>query len=72
MVFMASTGHFGHGFLGSGRDWITQHPQIGCMTIEHFGCNEWEDLLKGSRLFVAPCESAPDWNPTPIPHKCLV
>jgi hypothetical protein len=59
MVFMASTGHFGHGFLGSGRDWITQHPQIvnqtvGCMTIEHFGCNEWEDLLNGSRLFFAP------------------
>jgi hypothetical protein len=59
MVFMASTGHFGHGFLGSGRDWITQHPQIvrqtvGCMTIEHFGCNEWEDLLHGSRLLFAP------------------
>jgi hypothetical protein len=59
MVFMASTGHFGHGFLGSGRDWITQHPQIvgqtvGCMTIEHFGCDEWEDLLKGSALLFAP------------------
>jgi hypothetical protein len=59
MVFMASTGHFGHGFLGSGRDWITQHPQIvaqavGCMTIEHFGCSEWEDLLSGSRLFFSP------------------
>jgi hypothetical protein len=42
MVFMASRGHFGHGFFGSGRDWITLHPQIvertvGCMTIEHFG-----------------------------------
>jgi hypothetical protein len=59
MVFMASTGHFGHGFLGSGRDWITQHPQIvnqtvACMTIEHFGCNEWEDLRRGSTLFFAP------------------
>ena len=59
IVFMASTGHFGHGFLGSGRDWITQHPQIldqtvGCMTIEHFGCSEWEDLLRGSNLFFAP------------------
>ncbi len=60
MVFMASTGHFGHGFLGSGRDWITQHPQIvdqtaGCMTIEHFGCNESEDLSGGGpRLFFAP------------------
>ena len=59
MVFMASTGHFSHGFLGSGRDWITQHPQImssavGCMTIEHFGCNEWEDLQQGSKLVFAP------------------
>jgi hypothetical protein len=59
MVFMASTGHFSHGFLGSGRDWITQHPQIisktaGCMTIEHFGCNEWEDRRKGSNLVFAP------------------
>lgn len=59
MVFMASTGHFSHGFLGSGRDWITQHPQIvsktvGCMTIEHFGCNEWEDVQKGSTLAFTP------------------
>jgi hypothetical protein len=59
MVFMASTGHFGHGFLGSGRDWITQHPQIvsqtvGCMTIEHFGCNEWEDIQRGSTLSFEP------------------
>src|SRR5262249_40481679 len=47
-------------FLGSGGtaapDWISQHPQIinqtvGCMTIEHFGCNEWEDIKRGSTLF---------------------
>jgi hypothetical protein len=49
MIFMASTGHFGHGLLGSGRDWIAQHPQIvqqtvGVVTIEHLGCLEWEDL----------------------------
>src|SRR5215470_10274243 len=59
MVFMAATGHFGHGFLGSGGtaapDWISQHPQIinqtvGCMTMEHFGCNEWEDIKRGSTL----------------------
>jgi len=59
MVFMAATGHFGHGLLGSGRDWITQHPQImsqtvGCMTIEHFGCSEWEDVQRGSNLVFAP------------------
>ena len=59
MVFMASTGHFGHGLLGSGRDWITQHPPImsktvGCITIEHFGCNEWEDLQQDSTLVFAP------------------
>src|SRR5262245_27722108 len=59
MVFMAATGHFGHGFFDSGGtaapDWIRQHPQIinqtvGCMAIEHFGCNEWEDIKKGSTL----------------------
>ena len=59
MVFMVATGHFGHGFLGSGGtaapDWISQHPQIinqtvGCMTIEHFGCNEWEDIKRGLTL----------------------
>jgi hypothetical protein len=49
MVFMASTGHFGHRFLGSGRDWIAQHPQIlaktvGVMTLEHLGCHEWQDV----------------------------
>ena len=59
MVFMAATGHFGHGFIGSGRDWITQHPQIiartvGCITIEHFGCNEWEDTPGPSGLTYGP------------------
>jgi hypothetical protein len=59
MVFMAATGHFGHGLLSSGRDWIAQHPQIiaqtvGCMTIEHFGCNEWNDVQKGSNLVYEP------------------
>jgi hypothetical protein len=24
------------------------------MTIEHFGCNEWEDIQKGSTLFFEP------------------
>ena len=52
MVFMASTGHFGHRFLGSGRDWIVQHPQImartvACMTLEHLGCREWQDVRHG-------------------------
>jgi hypothetical protein len=51
MVFMASTGHFGHRFLGSGRDWIAQHPQIlartvGVMTLEHLGCQEWQDVAE--------------------------
>jgi hypothetical protein len=55
MVFMASTGHFGHGLLGSGRDWIAQHPQIvqqtvGVVTIEHLGCLEWEDLTVNNGL----------------------
>jgi hypothetical protein len=54
MVFMASTGHFAHRFLGSGRDWITQHPQImaravACMTLEHLGCREWQDVHHGDR-----------------------
>jgi hypothetical protein len=59
MVFMASTGHFGHRFLGSGRDWIAQHPQImartvGCLTLEHLGCREWQDTRQGDGLAFAP------------------
>ena len=59
MVFMASTGHFGHRFLGSGRDWIAQHPQImartvGCLTLEHLGCREWQDVREGDALRFAP------------------
>jgi hypothetical protein len=59
MVFMASTGHFGHRFLGSGRDWVAQHPQImartvGCLTLEHFGCREWQDEPQGDGLRFAP------------------
>ncbi|HEY2050174.1 MAG TPA: hypothetical protein VGH03_12590 [Caulobacteraceae bacterium] len=55
MVFMASTGHFGHRFLGSGRDWIAQHPQImaravACLTLEHFGCIEWQDVRESDAL----------------------
>jgi len=59
MVFMASTGHFGHGLLGSGADWIQQHPQIiastaGVVTIEHLGCNEWHDISVDGTLQYAP------------------
>jgi hypothetical protein len=59
MIFMASTGHFGNGLLGSGGDWITQHPQIiastvGAVAIEHFGCNEWLDIATDSGLVFAP------------------
>ena len=54
MVFMASTGHFAHRFLGSGRDWIAQHPQImartvACLTLEHLGCRDWQDVHRGDR-----------------------
>jgi hypothetical protein len=59
MVFIASTGHFSHGFLGSGADWIQQHPQIiastvGVVTIEHLGCKEWHDVNVDGRLQYAP------------------
>jgi hypothetical protein len=59
MVFMASTGHFGHRFIGSGRDWIAQHPQIlaktvGVLTLEHLGCQEWQDVgAPGAQRFAA-------------------
>jgi hypothetical protein len=59
MVFMASTGHFGHRFLGSGRDWIAQHPQImartvAALTLEHLGCREWLDRgVDGASRFAA-------------------
>ncbi len=59
MVFMASTGHFSHGFLGSSIDWIEQHPQIvasttGVVTIEHLGATEWEDVSVNGTLRYRP------------------
>ena len=59
IAFMVATGHFSHGYLGSSGDWITQHPQIisktvASLTIEHFGCNQWEDAATGSGLEYAP------------------
>ena len=59
MVFLASTGHFGHGLLGSGADWIQQHPQIiaataGVVTVEHLGCREWHDFSLGGTLQYGP------------------
>ena len=59
IAFMVATGHFSHGYLGSSGDWIIQHPQIinntvASLTIEHFGCNEWEDVTTDSGLEYAP------------------
>ncbi len=59
IAFMVATGHFSHLYLGSSGDWIQQHPQIisktaACLTIKHFGCNEWQDLLGDSGLVYAP------------------
>jgi hypothetical protein len=59
IAFIVATGHFSHGYLGSSGDWIKQHPQIisktaASLTIEHFGCNEWEDLVADSGLVYAP------------------
>ena len=59
IAFMVATGHFSHGYLGSSGDWIVQHPQIinstvASLTIEHFGCNEWEDVTTDSGLQYAP------------------
>ncbi|WP_428491182.1 hypothetical protein [Rhodopila sp.] len=55
IAFMVATGHFSHLYLGSSGDWIAQHPQIisntvASLTIEHFGCNEWEDVETDSGL----------------------
>lgn len=59
MVFLASTGHFSHDLLGSGADWIQQHPQIiagtaGVVSVEHLGCNEWRDDSFGGTLQYLP------------------
>ena len=59
IAFMVATGHFSHGYLGSSGDWIVQHPQIikntvASLTIEHFGCNEWEDVASDAGLQYAP------------------
>jgi hypothetical protein len=59
MVFMASTGHFSAGFLGSGADFIAFHPDIidktvAVLTIEHLGCKDYQDIQRGANLVYEP------------------
>ncbi len=78
MVFMASTGHFSAGFLGSGRDFIKFHPDIiaktvGVLTIEHLGCNEWADVVRGSELVYEPTgKLLQDWAIAPIGEAPMI
>jgi PA domain len=48
LVFLMTTGHFGHGLVPGTENWIEEHPDLieraaACVTIEHLGTTEWRD-----------------------------
>jgi hypothetical protein len=48
IVFLMTTGHFGHGFVRGTQDWMQTNQDLvkkaaACVTIEHLGANEWVD-----------------------------
>ena len=48
LVFLMTTGHFGHGYVPAARDWRQTNPDlmkkaVACVTIEHLAANEWVD-----------------------------
>lgn len=48
LVFLMTTGHFGHGYVRGTQDWRESNPAlmkkaVACVTIEHLGATEWVD-----------------------------
>jgi hypothetical protein len=48
MMFVLQTGHISHGYVRSIRDVLERHPDFvrraaAALTIEHLGCQEWQD-----------------------------
>jgi hypothetical protein len=48
MVFLLSTGHFGHGMVPGSEAWRQENPElmsraVACVTLEHLGTTEWVD-----------------------------
>jgi hypothetical protein len=48
LVFLMTTGHFGHGYVRGAQDWRDSNRDlmkkaVACVTIEHLGANEWVD-----------------------------
>ena len=48
LIFLMTTGHFGHGLVRGTRDWLETNPDVlkrtvACVTLEHLGATEWVD-----------------------------
>jgi len=48
LVFLMTTGHFGHGYVHGTEDWRKSNPAlmkkaVACVTIEHLAATEWVD-----------------------------
>ena len=48
LVFLMTTGHFGHGYVRGTQDWRNTNPDlmkraVACVTIEHMAATEWVD-----------------------------
>ena len=52
LVFLITTGHFGHGMVPGTATWQTENPDlmeraVACLTLEHLGATEWKDDAEG-------------------------
>jgi hypothetical protein len=48
LIFLMTTGHFGHGYFRGTQDWIQSNQDamkktVACVTIEHLGAQGWID-----------------------------
>ena len=71
IVFLLTTGHFGHGLVPGAQTWRSENPDLmsraaACVTLEHLGSTEWlDDPATGK--FEPTGKNQFGWAYTPLP-----
>jgi hypothetical protein len=76
IVFLLSTGHFGHGMVPGSDTWREENPQlmsraVACVTLEHLGATEWlDDPERG--VYAPTGQNQWGWAYTPLAPEASV
>jgi hypothetical protein len=70
IVFLLSTGHFGHGLVPGSENWREENPElmsraVACVTLEHLGTTEWVDH-PDTGVYAPTGENQWGWAFTPL------